>query len=235
MTKNEVFTELEKYGNEGTKRVLVKHGAREPFFGVKVGDLKKLVKKIKVNHPLAMELYDTGNTDAMYLAGLISNPAEMTKEDLHGWAQKAYWYMLSEYTVAWVAADSNHGFEIALEWIQSEEERIASAGWGTLSSLMSIKSDEELDIEKLRELLDHVEQHIHQSPNRVRYSMNGFVIATGSFVKALTEKSIAIGQKIGKISVDMGGTACKIPLAAPYIQKVIDMGRHGNKKKMARC
>lgn len=89
MTKNEVLTELESYGNENTKRVLLKHGAREPFFGVKVGDLKKVVKKIKVDHPLALKLYDTGNTDAMYLAGLICDPGQMTKADLNHWMKNA--------------------------------------------------------------------------------------------------------------------------------------------------
>ncbi|MCP3929105.1 MAG: DNA alkylation repair protein [Bacteroidetes bacterium] len=235
MTKNEVMTELEKFGNEGTKRVLMKHGAKEPFFGVKVGDLKKLVKIIKVDHPLAMELYETGNSDAMYLAGLICDPAKMSKEDLNLWLKNAYWYMLSDYTIAWVAAESNHGYELALEWIQSEDEMTASAGWATLSSLMAIKPDEELDIPKFSELLDHVGTHIHEAPNRARYTMNGFVIATGCYVEELTEKAVEVAKKIGNVSVEMGGTACKVPAAPQYIQKVANKGRIGKKRKMARC
>jgi hypothetical protein len=65
--------------------------------------------------------------------------------------------------------------------------------------------------------------------------MNGFVISTGSYVKALTDKAIRIGENIGKVNVDMGGTACKVPLATQYIQKVIDRGSLGKKRKMARC
>ena len=235
MTKKEVLTELEAFGNEGTKKVFLKHGAKEPFYGVKVGDLKKIVKKVKVDHGLAKELYDTGNSDAMYLAGLICDPAQMTMADLNHWVKQAYWYMISEYTVAWVAAESNHGYEIALEWINSDDEMTAAAGWATLSSLVSIKSDEELDLEKLGQLLDQVGEHIHEAPNRVRYTMNGFVIALGSYVTSLTQKSIAIAEKIGKVSVEMGGTACKVPPAPQYIRKVQDKGRIGKKRKMARC
>ena len=65
--------------------------------------------------------------------------------------------------------------------------------------------------------------------------MNGFVIAAGSYVKELTDKAIIIGNKIGKVQVDMGGTSCKVPLAPEYIQKVIARGNHGKKRKVARC
>ena len=54
------------------------HGAKEPFFGVKVGDLKKILKKTKKNHELSLELYKTGNSDAMYLAGLMADEKKIT-------------------------------------------------------------------------------------------------------------------------------------------------------------
>ena len=117
MTKSEVIEELKNYGNETTKRIFINHGAREPFFGVKVQDLKKIVKKIRKDYKLSLELYDTGNSDAMYLAGLIADERAMTKLDLQKWVKGAYWYMISDYTVPWIAAESNFGEELALEWI----------------------------------------------------------------------------------------------------------------------
>jgi 3-methyladenine DNA glycosylase AlkD len=235
MTTKQVLKELEGYGNEGTKKVFLKHGAREPFFGVKVQDLKKIVKKVKKDHALSLELYATGNSDAMYLAGLIADEDKITKDDLNRWADEAYWYMISEYTVPWVAAESKYGWELGLQWIESNEERIASAGWSTLSSIASLKPDNELDIEAYGKLLDRVKTNIHSSHNRVRYTMNGFVIAVGSYIEALTKKATKVAQVIGKVNVDVGGTSCKVPLADVYIKKVVDKGRVGNKRKTARC
>ena len=235
MTKTEVIEELKNYGNETTKRIFINHGAREPFFGVKVQDLKKIVKKIRKDYKLSLGLYDTGNSDAMYLAGLIADEKAMTKQDLQKWVKGAYWYMISDYTVPWIAAESNFGEELAMEWIESDQEFIASAGWSTLSNLVALKPDSELNINILINLLDKVEKEIHSAQNRVRYSMNGFVIAVGSYVKELTKKAIIIGEKIGKVHVDMGGTACKVPLAPEYIQKVIARGNLGKKRKVARC
>jgi len=235
MTKDEVFKELESYGNEGTKNVLIKHGAREPFYGVKVQDLKKIVKKIKKDYQLSLELYDSGNSDAMYLAGLIADEKMMSKEDLQKWVKGAYWYMISEYTVPWVAAESQFGFELALEWIESKEENIAAAGWATLSSLVAVKNDEELDVGLLKSLMTRVEKEIHTSSNRVKYTMNGFVISVGAYVSALTNLAMKHAEKIGKVDVYMGKTSCKVPFAPEYLQKIIDKGRLGKKKKTARC
>jgi hypothetical protein len=171
----------------------------------------------------------------MYLAGLIADENLITREELKNWAKGAYWYMLSEYTVPWLAAESQYGWELALEWIESTEEGIASAGWSTLSNHVSLRSDEELDLDKLSVLLDHVSGIIHQSQNRVRYTMNGFVIAVGSYVKELTDKANEVATSIGKVSVNMGGTSCKVPLATAYIKKMEDKGYIGKKRKSARC
>jgi len=235
MTKDEVMKALENMGNEQTKKVLTMHGAREPFFGVKVADLKTLVKQIKKDHDLSLQLYNTGNSDAMYLAGLIADEKQISREQLQDWADGAYWYYISEYTVPWITSESSYGWELALEWIESDVETMASAGWATLASLMAIKEDSELDLSYLNNLLDRVQKDIHGSSNRVRYTMNGFVIAAGSFVTALKSKAESVAASIGKVSVDMGGTACKVPLATDYIKKVELKGRIGYKKKVARC
>jgi 3-methyladenine DNA glycosylase AlkD len=231
----EILDELKALGSESIKRMLLKHGAKEPFFGVKVEELKKIQKRIKKDHKLALELYDTGVSDAMYLAGLIADDAKMTKKDLQRWAKEAYWYMLSEYTVPWVASESKYGRELALKWIESKNENIAATGWATLSSLVSIKDDAELDLPELKGLVDRVQKTIHQQPNRVRYVMNAFVIAVGSHVSALTDHAVKAAKGIGNVSVDMGGTACKVPSALEYIDKVQKKGAIGKKRKTAKC
>jgi hypothetical protein len=47
MNLEEVMDQLQKLGNESIKKVLANHGAREPFFGVKVEALKSVQKTIK--------------------------------------------------------------------------------------------------------------------------------------------------------------------------------------------
>src|SRR5215471_3516119 len=146
MTADDTLAELAALGSESIKKVLMRHGAKEPFYGVKVEDLKKIQKRVKKDHQLALALFDTGISDAMYLAGMIADPPRMKKSDLERWVKKAYWYMLSEYTVAGVAAESPHGAALARKWVESDAEAIASGGWCTFSGLAAIKPDEELDL-----------------------------------------------------------------------------------------
>lgn len=231
----DIMNELERCGDERTKKTLMTHGAKEPFFGVKVADLKKILKKTKKNHALSLELYETGNSDAMYLAGLMADEKQISKAQLNDWVKKAYWSYLSEYAVPWVAAETEFGFELGLEWILSKEEGIASAGWATLAYFAAVNPDENLDIAKYSELLTGIPERIHDAQNRVKYTMNGFVISLGTYVPSLTSLASEIGEKIGAVRVDMNGTACKVPLAKTYIQKAIDKQKIGKKRKTARC
>ena len=235
MNATEVLKELKSMGSESYKKVLVNHGATEPFYGVKIGDMKKIVKKVKKDYQLALDLYDTGNSDAMYLAGLIADDAKMTKKDLQNWVKKAPWLMISEFTVAWVAAESNHGYELALEWIESRDEKIAVSGWSTLAGIVSLKPDEELDKKQIKSLVQRIEKTIHTAPNRVRYVMNTFLICVGSYIAEFNSFAKETAKRIGTVMVDMGGTACKVPSAVDYIKKVEDKGNLGKKKKTVKC
>ena len=65
--------------------------------------------------------------------------------------------------------------------------------------------------------------------------MNGFVISVGTYVKPLLKKAKAAAKKLGKATVNMGDTACKVPEATVYIKKVEDAGRVGKKRKTTKC
>jgi 3-methyladenine DNA glycosylase AlkD len=230
-----LLSELESLGKESHRRIFRNHGAPENLYGVSVADLQVIRKRLKKQYALALELYATGNSDAMYLAGLIADEQQLTREDLQRWCEGASWYMISEYTVPWVAAESRFGLELALEWIRSDREHIAAAGWCTLSNLLGIITTNAPDSNLIFSLLQEVKATIHQAPNRVRYAMNGFVIAAGASSAEFTPVALEVAAAIGKVSVNLGDTACKVPDASDYIRKIEAKGGVGKKKKMARC
>lgn len=230
----EIMTELQAMGSESIKKILLKHGVKEPFFGVKVEHLKTIQKKVKKDYQLAKDLYATGNADAMYLAGLIADDKKMTKAELQIWVEQAVSNNIAEYTVPWVATEGNYGFELAVEWIEDSHEYIAAAGWCTLANIVSLKPDTELDMDKLKALLLRVEQNIHTSQNRVRSTMNMFLISLGTYVNELTDLTIATANRIGPVTVIKEGTACKTPSAVDYINKARAKGVIA-KKKTVKC
>src|SRR5258705_2770097 len=101
MTAQEIVEQLRPLGAESYRKVLRNHCIPEPLFGVKIEELKKIQKRVKKDYRLALDLYDTGIYDAMYLAGLIADDDKMTKKDLNKWVENAHCCALAEYTVAW--------------------------------------------------------------------------------------------------------------------------------------
>ena len=234
-TVKQVMTELKKKGSEQTRRTFARHGAPDSMFGVKVGDLKVIAKKIKGQQDLALELYDTLNADAMYLAGLVADGAAMTKRQLQSWASKANWHMISDYTVPFVATESPHARDLANKWIDTKKASVAQSGWNTWSGVVTVTSDNELDLDEVRGLLARVENDIDDAPDRVRYNMNSFVISVGGYVKPLVRAAKATAKRLGKVEVDMGDTACKVPVALAYIEKMESKGNAWKKRKTIRC
>lgn len=231
----QVMTELKKKGSEQVRKIFARHGAPEDHIGVKIGDLKVIAKKIKGNQALAYELYESGNSDAMYLAGIVADGSKMTKQQLDAWCQGATWHMHSQFTVPGVATENMSARDLAVKWIKSKKESIASSGWCTYAGVVATRPDEELDLAEIEGLLKTVVAEIHNAPNDVRYVMNAFVISVGTYVKPLLKQAKAAARAIGVVSVDMGETACKVPVALEYIEKVESCGRVGKKRKTIKC
>ena len=232
-----IMADLKKKGSEKTRTIYARHGmAGKPMFGVSIADLKVIAKTIKGQQALACGLYETGNLDAMYLAGMVADGSQMTADQLTAWAEGAEGLqMISEYTVPWVAVENAQGRELAKRWMASKKEHVASSGWTTYSGLVATKADADLELAEIEGLLNRVVQGIGGAQNRVRHTMNGFVIAVGSYVRPLLKQAKSAAKQIGDVSVDMGDTACQVPLAMAYIQKIESAGRAGKKRKTIRC
>ena len=234
-TLSKVLAALKKKGTEQTRKTFARHGAPGDMYGVKVADLKVIAKQIKGNQQLACQLYDSNNPDAQYLAGMVANGSQMSTKQLQSWAKNASWSMVAEYSVPGVACENRAARSLAIKWIKSKQESIASSGWSTYAGLVAIMPDEELDTTEIKSLLDRIAKNIDTAPNRVRYTMNGFVIAVGSYVKPLLKQAKATAKAIGTVSVDVGDTACKVPLALERINKTEKSGRLGKKRTTIKC
>ncbi|MDP5099062.1 MAG: DNA alkylation repair protein [Crocinitomicaceae bacterium] len=230
----EVMKYLESKGSEQTRKTFLKHGGPDNMFGVKVGDLKPIEKKEKNNHTLAMQLYATGNSDAQYLAGLIADPTKFTEGDFEKWGLEAKWSMILEYALAWNIAESPICMQVCSKWINSENTSLQEAAWAALGAYLGITDNSLLDIPFHNNLIDRISKTIHQQANRVKYCMNGYLIALGCAVPELSQRCKDAGVMIGKVEVFMGETSCKVPDIVTYIEKVEKMNRIGKKKKKAK-
>ncbi|MED4454211.1 DNA alkylation repair protein [Metabacillus fastidiosus] len=230
-----VMQELEVLGKERTKKIYISNGAHEPLFGVATGAMKPIAKKIKINQRLAEELYATGNYDAMYFAGIIADPKAMTESDFDRWMDGAYFYMLSDFVVAVTLSESDIAQDVADKWIASGDELRMSAGWSCYCWLLGNRKDNEFSESKISNMLDIVKNTIHDSPERAKSAMNNFLYTVGISYLPLHEKTVETAMEVGVVEVKRDKKKSSFLNAYESIQKEIDRGKLGFKRKNVRC
>jgi 3-methyladenine DNA glycosylase AlkD len=217
MSLADVMRTLEKAGSEQTRKTYMRHGATGAMFGVPFGTLSALQKRIRVDHELALKLWDTGNVDARNLAMKIADPAVIEASDLDRWARENPMRMCGLY-VGSLAQESAHAATKAKEWLASSDDRLRAAGWTLIGVLAN--RDEQSPDDTFAKHLAQIEKSIHSVSNEVRYAMNGALIAIGGRSSGLRKAATAAAKRIGKIQVDHGDTACETPDAVVYIEKM---------------
>lgn len=230
-----VMQELEALGKERLKKMYMSNGAHEPLFGVATGGMKPLAKKIKNNQPLAEQLYATGNYDAMYFAGIIADPMTMTEADFERWIDGAYFYMLSDYVVAVTLSETEIAQAVADKWIASGDELRMSAGWSCYCWLLGNRKDTEFDPSKIASMLEQVKNTIHGSPERTKSAMNNFIYTVGISYLPLHDKAVDVAKAVGPVEIKRDKKKNSVLLASENIQKEVDRGRLGFKRKYVRC
>ncbi|MBP3041530.1 DNA alkylation repair protein [Bacillaceae bacterium Marseille-Q3522] len=230
-----VMQELESLSKERTKKMYISNGAHEPLFGVATGAMKPIAKKIKINQRLAEELYATGNYDAMYFAGIIADPKAMTESDYDRWMDGAYFYMLSDYVVAVTLSESDIAQDVADKWITTSDELRMSAGWSCYCWLLGNRKDNEFSESKISNMLDIVKNSIHDSPERTKSAMNNFLYTVGISYLPLHEKAVEYAKEVGIVEVKRDKKKPSFLNAYVSIQKEMDRGKLGFKRKYVRC
>ena len=230
-----VMQELEAIGSERTKKTYISNGANEPLFGAATTKMKPLAKKIKINQPLAEQLYATGNYDAMYFAGIIADPTAMTEANFERWMDGAYFYMLSDYVVAVTLAETEIAQVMADKWIASSEELRMSAGWSCYCWLLGNRPDGEFSETKIANMLDQVKNTIHDSPDRTKSAMNNFIYTVAISYLPLHEMAVETAEAVGPVEIKRDKKKSTILRASENIQKGVARGQLGFKRKHVRC
>ena len=215
-TLPETMAALEKAGSAQTKKTYLRHGAKEPLFGVLFATLKDLSKRIKVDHELACALWETGNFDARNLAVKFADPAKLSEADLDHWARGYGARMCSAYVAA-LACEGPHGLSRAKAWLVSADGEQRTTGW-TLVGALAMRDTTVPDAWFLDRLAT-IEKTIHAVPNGERGTMNQTLISIGCRNAALRKAALAVAKRIGPVEVDHGDTACKTPDAREYVEK----------------
>lgn len=228
MTTRDVLKKLEEMGTAQNRKVYARHGVGEAQYGVSFANLRALGKKIKTDHPLARELWASGNHDARVLATMVADPQALGARDLDDWSRELDNYVITD-AFAGMVSRSPQALTKMEKWSRAKGEWVGRAGYHLLAQI-ALK-DATLPDAFFERHIATIETSIHTRKNRVRDAMNGALIAIGMRGPGLEKMAIAAAKRIGKVDVDHGETGCKTPDAADYIRRAVAR----RKKKKAKA
>ncbi len=220
MTLKEVLAQLEALGNDKRRAFNVKNGAGTmPQFGVAMGDLRALAKKIKTDHALAMKLWKTGNIDAQLLAILLMKPASLLPAELNTMVREARFGWVADWFNAYIVKEQSPADKetLRVKWLEDADGWAARAGWNLTASRIG-KGAEGLD---LPAILDRIEAELADARPETQWTMNAALAAIGIHHAKLRKRAIAIGEKLGVYRDYPCSKGCTSPFAPIWIDEMV--------------
>jgi 3-methyladenine DNA glycosylase AlkD len=214
MTLQEAMSRLESLGTDQVKGIRHREGAGERQFGVKLGDIRGVAKGAKSDHSLALELWQTGNTDARLLATLVIQPAKLSLDELEGMIREVCSPQLADWVQSYVTSKHPLKFERRQSWMDSDSPMVARCAWSLTADLVS-KESQLLDLDSL---LDRIEAELGGAPSLVQWTMNSCLAQIGISHPHLRERAVAIGEAIGVYRDYPVSKGCTSPFAPIWIK-----------------
>jgi 3-methyladenine DNA glycosylase AlkD len=220
MTVNEILARLKSLGDDARRKHNIKAGAPDNQFGVKLGDLRALAKKIKADHELALKLWDTGNVEAQLLATLIIKPGSLSAAELDKLTRATTCAQVAEWLNSYVVAQHPEKEALREKWMKPKEKDrwAARAGWHLTASRVNKGAADGLD---LPALLDRIEKEMPKAKPEVQWTMNNTLGAIGIHAPKLRQRAVAIGEKIGLYRDWPVSKGCIIPYVPVWVEAMV--------------
>ncbi|MDZ4753102.1 MAG: DNA alkylation repair protein [Phycisphaerae bacterium] len=217
MTVKEILAQLKSLGDDARRAHNTKAGAPDNQFGVKLGDIRAVAKKLKTDHELALELWDTGNVEAQLLATLIIEPKTLSADDLDKLTRSAAYSQVADWLNAYVVSAHPEKEALREKWMKVKDRWAGRAGWNLTASRVH-KNADDLD---LPALLDRIEAELPKAKPEVQWTMNNTLAAIGVHHAKHRKRAIAIGEKIGLYRDWPVSKGCTPPFVPVWIEEMV--------------
>ena len=217
MTLKEIFSQLKALGNDKMFVQNKKKGASDNQFGVRLGDIRALSKKIKTNHRLALELWETENVEARLLATLLIDAKLFSKNEMDKMVKSVTFVQVADWLNAYVVKNFPNKEYLRIEWLKSNNSMAARAG-RNLTAQRVVKNPEGLDLQLL---LDRIKSEMGNTHPLIQWTMNFVLAEIGIHNPNLRERANSIGDNLGIYKDYPVSKGCTSPFAPIWIEAMV--------------
>ena len=215
-TLEKTLAQLEALGSDKVRAQNRRQGAGDNQFGVKLGDIRTVAAKIKADHALALDLWNSGNIDARFLAMLLIDPKELSADELDGMVRSVDFSRVADWLSSYVIRKHPDKEALRRRWMADDDPWAARAGWDLTSERIG-KSPEGLD---LPALLDRIESEMGAASPEAQWTMNFCLAGIGIHFPQHRERAIAIGETLGVYRDYPVSKGCTSPFAPIWIEEM---------------
>ena len=213
-TVGEVLADLAALEDPKIRAVNERHGDDH---GVNLTKLRAVAKHLGIDHELAGRLWGTGDTAARLVAILISRPKSYTASELDAMLRDAHVPKVHDWLVNYVVKKNAHVEELRTAWFADPDPIVASAGWALTSDRVA-KAPDGLD---LPGLLDLIEAHMKDAPDRLQWAMNECLATIGIRHPEYRARAIGIGERLEVLKDYPTPPNCTSPYAPIWINEIV--------------
>lgn len=185
--------------------------------GVNLTKLRAVAARLKAQPELADDLWATGDAATRLVAILISRPKALSAAELDTMMRAAQVPKVLDWLLSYVVKKSQHAEELRVAWFDDADPVVAAAAWA-LTSVRVAKKPEGLD---LPGLLDLVETHMKNAPERLQWAMNECLATIGIHHPDLRERAVAIGERLEVLKDYPTPPGCTSPFAPIWIGEMV--------------
>lgn len=189
--------QLRRLGTKRNVEGMARYGIHaEKVFGVSKPKLDALAKKIGKNHSLGLALWSTGIQDAKILAGLISEPGQVTASQMELWVRDFDNWDSCDGTCCHLFVFAEAAWPKAFAWTKRKDEFQKRGGFA-LAAYLAYRDKSAGDAKYLR-FLKVIEREADDERNFVKKAVNWALRNIGKRNQRLNRAAIATAQRIQK-------------------------------------
>ena len=213
-TATDLVKELADLEDAKIRAVNEKHGDAH---GINLTTLRAVAKRVKTQHELSVELWETEDPNARLLALLICSPRKFDGDSLDRMLRQSQSPKEQDWLVNYVVKKNKNAEELRARWLADNDSNVASAGWALTSDRVN-KKPEGLD---LSALLDEIESSMRDAPERLQWAMNMCLAYIGIESPDHRDRARRIGERLEVLKDYPTPPNCTSPFAPIWIDEMV--------------
>jgi len=192
-----VIASLKRSATKRTRDGMARYGLpSDKAFGVSVGDMQKLAKRLGQNHELAAALWDTGWYEARMLACFVDEPACVTPAQMDRWCRDFDNWGICDTVCFSLFDETPLAWAKARQWAKSPREFVKRAGFALMACLAG--HDKAATDAQFLALLPLIEQGAHDERNFVKKGVSWALRRIGRRSLALHTAALAVATRLSQ-------------------------------------